>query len=413
MLNCDSPQCLTPTDTKKLEVKLKVPDELFNYTPLEQLSIPKNKKIRQSFSKFLCGNINEKEFVKFKCFPQHQDQGIQIVNKTRNRHQDFTLQLKKQAAIEKAKQRWHKLAEVIRQNIQLRKQIDTNYQSKIISRIELGLKIQNQQSHQQIIPDDLKNHQLRTMTIIKEKQIIQNSSSFVTPKHYHYTLQGFLQKQSDEYLYIYHQNLPNTAKLTDQQYNQLLITYLNKKQLFENYQEEIKQRKIIKWRSKNSKSTFYSSNMSSKSFGLNVSQPMQRLSNPLYSQQQQRKKEHQLINKINDIANPKMVSSVKSKKYFRKQQINSKLNGVVKHNRILSFNFMEKEEDDVLDLSNASITEALLDQLYLGSQKLQNKLKQQPTVQKKVRDILRLQEMKANTINANYQKLNKYQQQHQ
>lgn len=35
MSNCDSPICLTPTDIKKGNVKLKVPDELFNYTPLE------------------------------------------------------------------------------------------------------------------------------------------------------------------------------------------------------------------------------------------------------------------------------------------------------------------------------------------------------------------------------------------
>ncbi|CAD8203927.1 unnamed protein product [Paramecium octaurelia] len=413
MSNSDSPLCLTPTDKKKVNVKLKVPDELFNYTPLESISIPKNPKIRSSFFNFLNGNINEKEFVKFKCFPSHQDQGVQVVTKTRNRHQDFTLQLKKQAAIDKARQRWHKLAEVIRQNIQLRKQMDTNYQSKIISRIELGLKIQNQQAHQSIITDDLKNHQLRTMTIIKEKQQKQNQSCFISPKHYHFSLQGYLQNQSDEYIYIYHQNLPNTAKLTDQQYNQLLFTYLNKKQLFEQFKEETKQRKIIRWKSSKSQSTFYNSSMSSKSFGLNVNKPMQRLSNPLYSQQQQRQKEYHLINKINEIANPKISSCLKTKKFFRKQQIHSKLNGVVKHNRILSFNQVDKEEDDVLDLSNASITEALLDQLYLSSQKLQNKLKQQPSVQKKVRDILRLQEMKANTINANYQKLHKYQQQPQ
>ncbi|CAD8202242.1 unnamed protein product [Paramecium pentaurelia] len=413
MSNCDSPLCLTPTDKRKLNVKLKVPDELLNYTPLEQLSIPKNPKIRSSFFNFLSGNINEKEFVKFKCFPSHQEQGVQVVTKIRNRHQDLTLQLKKQAAIDKARQRWHKLAEVIRQNIQLRKQIDTNYQSKIISRIELGLKIQNQQAHQSIIIDDLKNHQLRTMTIIKEKHQKQNQSCFISPKHYYYTLQGYLQNQSDEYLYIYHQNLPNTSKLTDKQYNQLLQTYLNKKQLFEKYQEEIKQRKIIKWKPLKSQSTFYNSSMSSKSFGLNINKPMQRMSNPLQSQQQQRQKEYNLINRINELANPKVANNVKTKKFFRQQQINSKLNGVVKHNRIFSFNQIDKEEDDVLDLSNASITEALLDQLYLGSQKLQTKLRQQPTVQKKVRDILRLQEMKANTINANYQKLNKYQQQHQ
>lgn len=35
MSNCETPLCLTPTDTKKVDVKLKVCDELFNYTPLE------------------------------------------------------------------------------------------------------------------------------------------------------------------------------------------------------------------------------------------------------------------------------------------------------------------------------------------------------------------------------------------
>ncbi|CAD8118755.1 unnamed protein product [Paramecium sonneborni] len=62
---------------------------------------------------------------------------------------------------------------VILQNIQLRKQIDTNYQFIIISKIKLELKIQNQQIHQSIIKKDLKNHQLNTMTIMQGK--IQNS----------------------------------------------------------------------------------------------------------------------------------------------------------------------------------------------------------------------------------------------
>lgn len=43
------------------------------------------------------------------------------------------------------------------------------------------------------------------------------------------------------------------------------------------------------------------------------------------------------------------------------------MKGIVKHNRIKSMDFMENDDDDCLDMSNASITEALLDQLYLGS----------------------------------------------
>lgn len=72
MLTPGTPQCLTPTlsnNNKRSNVLLRVPEEMINYAPFDSMKIPKNKKIRQSFSKFLCGNINEQEFVRYKCFP--------------------------------------------------------------------------------------------------------------------------------------------------------------------------------------------------------------------------------------------------------------------------------------------------------------------------------------------------------
>ncbi|CAK88760.1 unnamed protein product (macronuclear) [Paramecium tetraurelia] len=417
MSNCGTPLCLTPQKNKEVKrrnVLLNVPDEMINYTPLEQITLPKNQRIRQSFSKFLCGNIDEKEFVRFKCFPQSINQPIQQTKKIRNRHEDYTIQLKRQAAKERAKQRWKRLAEVVQQNIQLRRQSDSNYQSKILSRIELGMKIQNQLAEQSATIEDLKSYKLQTMLVLKEKKKKQNQSCFISPKHYQFELQELFKEQSDQYLYIYHKNLPNTSKLSEKDYNQLLDTYLHKKQLFDQYLEQKKQRKLVKWKPMTSTSTFYSTSMSCQSNGLKRESPLMRLQkNPLEQQQQQRQTEYFLVNQINEVSNPKMATSIVSKKHQRPQNTKDKLKGIVKHNRIKSMDYAENDDDDGLNMSNASITEALLDQLYLGSQKLQSKLKQQNVVQKRVRDILRLQEMKVNTINANYQKLNKYQQKHQ
>ncbi|CAD8100690.1 unnamed protein product [Paramecium sonneborni] len=410
MSNSGTPLCLTPSqnkESKRRNVLLRVPDEMINYTPLEQITLPKNQRIRQSFSKFLCGNIDEKDFIRQRYFGLGLEQTQQI-KRVRNRHEDFTQQIKRQAAREKAKQRWGRLAEVVQQNIQLRREGDQMNQWKILNRIELGMKIQNKLAEQSGWIDDLKSYKLQTMTVLKEKKKKQNQSCFIAPKHYHFLLQEQFKESSDEYLQIYHKNMPNCNSLSDKEYDKLLKNYLNKKQLLEQYKQQQQQRKVVKWKTMKSSSTFQSSSIMSYYWnGLNKERPMMRLQNPLEQQQQQRIKEQQLIHEINDMGNPRMTTSIVTKKHQR-------LKGVVKHNRIKSMDYVEKnDEDEGFDMSNASITEAQLDHLYLGSQKLQYKLKQEKRVEKKVRDILRLEEVKMNTMNANYQKLNKYQQKHQ
>ena len=55
-----------------------------------------------------------------------------------------------------------------------------------------------------------------------------------------------------------------------------------------------------------------------------------------------------------------MTTSIVTKKHQRSHDV---LKGIVKHNRIKSMDFgnTNNDEDDGLDMSNASITEALLD----------------------------------------------------
>lgn len=73
--------------------------------------------------------------------------------------------------------------------------------------------------------------------------------------------------------------------------------------------------------------------------------------------------------------------------------------GIIKHNRLSSqTNAISGEtvDEDQDNLSNASITEALLVKLYQGSNDLQKRLQsnKNQTVQRKIRDFLKLQELK-------------------
>ncbi|CAK83181.1 unnamed protein product (macronuclear) [Paramecium tetraurelia] len=435
-------------------------DELLIASPLQSFTAARGHKFKASFSKFLAGNIDTKQLIDHSNFPTKIDKmndkyeyvkshkesvcsfKDQIINKEhlqsnlleeklaklkiasnkmevenkRERIYELSLQVKKDkrklSKQENALLRWKKIKDVIQNNIQLRRMIieEKRKQTKFLDNLEIAF-----HKSSEFYIQNLRFHQLRTMTVLKEKKLFHSNCQNLSPRHYHFMLSLQFKENSDNFLFTRFTTIPehvqNQMKNNDQIYDRILNLYLNKKDIYLQWVQEQKYRKVIKWKqSKLQVSNDLHSNTASSS-GLNKHKPMQRVQNPFQQTQRVKDYKSKLIEQVNDVEHIDQDSRSQLKQLLQKSN-NKKKNseGVIKHNRFLSYpsNSNNDQIDDFQDnISNASITEALLDQLYSGANNLQQKINNNKglTFQRKVRDYLRLEEIKLQTIRANNLKL--------
>ncbi|CAD8137366.1 unnamed protein product [Paramecium pentaurelia] len=434
-------------------------DDLLIASPISSFSAPRGKKFKASFRKFLAGNIDTKQLIDHRNFPttienmndkyeyvkshkesvcsfkdsvinkEHLQMNLledkltklknannktQVENK-RERLYELSLQVKKDkrklSKQENALLKWKKIKDVIQNNIQLRRMIidEKKKQTKFLDNLEIAF-----HKSSEFYIQNLRFHQLRTMTVLKEKKLSHSNHQNLSPRHYHFLLSLQFKENSDNFLFnrfpTISEHLQNLMKNNDQIYDRILNLYLNKKEIYMQWVQEQKLRKTINWKqSKLQNSNDINSNTSN-SLGQNKRKIMQRVQNPF--QQTQRVKDYQskLIEQVNDIEQIDQDSKSQLKQLLQKSNKKKNNEGVIKHNRFLSYptNYNSDQIDDFQDnISNASITEALLDQLYSGANSLQQKINNNKglTFQRKVRDYLRLEEIKLQTIQANNLKL--------
>ncbi|CAD8139768.1 unnamed protein product [Paramecium octaurelia] len=434
-------------------------DELLIASPLQSFSAPRGQKFKASFSKFLAGNIDTKQLIDHSNFPTTIDKmndkyeyvkshkesvssfKDQLINKEhlqlnlleeklaklkiasskmqvenkRERLYELSLQVKKDkrklSKQENALLRWKKIKDVIQKNIQLRRMIieEKRKQTKFLDNLEIAF-----HKSSEFYIQNLRFHQLRTMTVFKEKKLFQSNRQNISPRHYHFMLSLQFKENSDNFLFTRLTTIPehiqNQMKNNDQIYDRILNLYLNKKDIYLQWVQEQKYRKIINWKQSKlqAPNDLHSNPVSA--LGSKKSKPMQRVLNPFQQTQKVKDYKSKLIEQVNDVEYIDQDSKSQLKQLLQKSTKKKNSEGVIKHNRFLSYptNPNNDQIDDFQDnLSNASITEALLDQLYSGANSLQQKINNNKglTFQRKVRDYLRLEEIKLQTIRANNLKL--------
>ncbi|CAD8045616.1 unnamed protein product [Paramecium sonneborni] len=443
---------------QQIQIQKEVDDLLIAF-PIQSFSAPRGQRFKASFRKFLAGNLDTKQLIDHSNFPtaienmndkyeyvkSHKEsicsfkdsitnkEHLQInlledklakLKNTKHKNQaenkrerlyELSLQVKKDkrklSKQENALLKWKKIKDVIQNNIQLRRLIidEKKKQTKFLDNLEMAF-----HKSSEFYIQNLRFHQLRTMTVLKEKKISYSNHQNFSPRYYHFLLNLQFKENSDNFLFTQFwtisEHLQNLMKNNDQIYDRILNIYLKKKEIYLQWVKEQNYRKIINWKHNKLKTSNEIKSNTSQQLGLNKQKPMQRVQNPF--QQTQRFKEYQnkLIEQVNDIELIDQDSKSQLKQLLQKTTKKKNSEGVIKHNRFLSYptNSNCDQIDDFQDnISNASITEALLDQLYSGANSLQQKINNNKglTFQRKVRDYLRLEEIKLQTIRANNLKL--------